>query len=161
MAITAPDVPVEVVEDEVSEEILLPLESGGASSVSLIEIIPISFESLFANKTRSLLTMLGIIIGVASVVALMALGNGATASITSQVQGLGTNILTITPGSPREGGPGLSAPQPLTLSDAEAIRALPLPVVGVAPQYGSRAQIVAPAADTNATINGVTTDHQA
>lgn len=161
MAITVPDVPMPAVQDELSEDILLPLEDGGTSSVSLLEVIRISFESLLANKTRSLLTMLGIIIGVGSVVALMALGNGATAAITGQVEGLGTNILTIIPGSPQDGGPGLSAPQPLTLADAEAIRALRLPVVGVAPQFGSRSQIVAPAADTNVAVNGVTPDYQA
>src|SRR5688500_7067068 len=114
MAITMPDVPLPAEQEEASEGILLPLEAGGATTVSLIEVVRISFESLLANKTRSLVTMLGIIIGVGSVVALMALGNGATASITGQVEGLGTNILTIIPGSPRDGGPGLSTPQPLT-----------------------------------------------
>jgi putative ABC transport system permease protein len=156
-----PDVQAPALLDEPGDDILLPLDNDGTSSVSLVEVVRISFESLLANKTRSLLTMLGIIIGVASVVALLALGGGASAAITGQVQGLGTNILTIIPGSPRDGGPGNTVQQALTLADAEAIRALALPVVGVSPQFGSRSQIVAPAADTNASITGVTPDYQA
>ncbi|NJL50793.1 MAG: ABC transporter permease [Blastochloris sp.] len=116
-----------------------------------------AFDSLLANKMRSLLTMLGIIIGVASVVALLALGDGASAAITGQVESIGTNLLTVQPGAPQNQGPGrTSAAQTLTLSDAEAIAALRLPVNGVAPHYSAQTQIVAPAADTNASILGIT-----
>ena len=57
-------------------------------------------DSLLANKGRALLTMLGVIIGVASVVALMALGNGASAEITGQVESAGTNLIFIMPSTP-------------------------------------------------------------
>jgi putative ABC transport system permease protein len=140
---------------------LPPLESSGSSSVSLWEVARIAFGSLVANKVRSLLTMLGVIIGVASVVALLALGGGASNAITSQIQAIGTNVLTVMPGSPDDQGPGQGGvAQTLTLADAEAVAGLNLPVVGVAPQFSSSAQIIAPAADTNANIVGTTSDYQ-
>src|SRR5262249_9561157 len=81
-------------------EVLEPLDESIQGRVSLVEVIRLAFDSLLANKVRSLLTMLGVIIGVASVVALLALGNGARASITNQIQSIGTNLLTIMAGSP-------------------------------------------------------------
>src|SRR5436853_6492010 len=108
--------------------ILEPLDTEGNRGVSLWEVMRVSLESLLANKMRSLLTMLGVIIGVASVVALLALGNGASASITGQIQAIGTNVLTVIPGAPnaRERG-AVGAAQTLTLADADAIAALKLP----------------------------------
>jgi putative ABC transport system permease protein len=98
---------------------------------------------------------------VASVVALLALGNGASAAITDQIESLGTNMLTIMPGSPSNNGPGSSgAAQTLTLADVDAIAALRLPITGPAPQFGGSAQVIAPAADTSATITGVTAAYQ-
>src|SRR5215212_10766857 len=87
------------------QEVLEPLDDTLQGRVSLLEVGRLAFESLLANKVRALLTMLGVIIGVASVVALLAIGNGATASITSQIQSNGTNLLTIMPGSPDRRGP--------------------------------------------------------
>ena len=105
--------------------------------------------------------MLGVIIGVASVVALLAIGNGATASITSQVQSLGTNVLTIRAGSPNNRTPGqATGAQNLTLADSDAIAALKLPITGPAPTYGGSSQLVAPSADTTASITGVTAAYQ-
>jgi putative ABC transport system permease protein len=139
------------------QDVLEPLDETTHRSVSLIEVGRLAFESLFANKVRALLTMLGVIIGVASVVALLAIGNGATASITSQIQSIGTNLLTIMPGSPDRRGPGeQNQAQNLTMADVAAIAALKLPITGPAPQFGGSAQIIAPAADTNATVTGVT-----
>src|SRR5215213_1778071 len=130
---------------------LEPLIDNGSGSISLLEVTRLALRSLRANKVRALLTMLGVIIGVASVVALLALGNGATNAITSQVQSIGTNVLTLRPGSPNDQGPGSnSSAQTLTLADSEAIAALKLPITGPSPQFGGNAQIVAPAADKNA-----------
>src|SRR5690349_13720380 len=96
--------------------ILEALHDDGAATVSLIEVGRLALDSLLANKMRALLTMLGVIIGVASVVALLALGNGASAAITNQIQSIGTNVLTIMPGSPNSRGPGQqSTSQTLTL----------------------------------------------
>ena len=64
----------------------------------ILENIKIAFKSLGLNKLRSFLTMLGIIIGVGSVVAIMSVGAGAEASITENIQSMGTNVITISPG---------------------------------------------------------------
>src|SRR5262245_29012501 len=144
-----------------NQEVLEPLDENKQGSVSLIEVARMAFGSLLSNKVRSLLTMLGVIIGVASVVALLAIGNGASASITGQIQSIGTNVLTVMPGSPNNRGPGQQiTSQNLTLADSEAIAALKLPITGPSPQFGGSAQIVAPAADKNATITGVTAVYQ-
>ncbi len=141
--------------------VLPPLTTEGAGGSTLWEIVRVSFDSLIANKTRSLLTMLGVIIGVMSVVALLALGAGASNAITGQIRAIGTNILTIFPGG-RERGPGEnSSGTALSLDDAYAIAALNLPVVGVAPSFNSNAQVVAPSADANGSIAGVTAAYQA
>ena len=76
---------------------LAPLDADTGAGFSLAEVVRVSFDSLIANKTRSFLTMLGVIIGVASVVALAVFGNGAQASITGQVQSIGTNLIFVIP----------------------------------------------------------------
>ena len=102
MATRIADIPA----PEIVSEVLEPLDAAKQGSVGLAEVTRLALDSLLANKVRSLLTMLGIIIGVASVVALLALGNGASAAITGQIQSAGTNILTVMPGSPSNRGPG-------------------------------------------------------
>src|SRR5262245_48454358 len=139
--------------------VLEPLKHAGAGSVALLEVARIAFASLAANKVRSLLTMLGVIIGVAAVVALLALGGGASSAITDQVQAFGTNVLTIRPGPPNT-QPGQIAAPTLILADSDAIAALKLPVVGPAPQFGANAQVVAPAADKQAQVAGCTPTYQ-
>ena len=117
---------------------LAPLDADTGAGFSLAEVVRVSFDSLFANKTRSFLTMLGVIIGVASVVALLSLGNGAQASITGQVQSIGTNLIFVFPGS-LSGRPGQTiAAQNLTMDDVQAISNLGLPLNGIAPQFTGR-----------------------
>ncbi len=143
--------------------VFTPLAAHGR--VGWLETLRTAFESLLANRVRSLLTMLGVIIGVASVVALMALGAGASNAITSQVQSIGTNVLTIMNGSSKNRGPGADAAQSaalnLSIDDADAIQALALPLDGLAPQFSANADVVAPAADKSATIVGTTPSYQA
>ncbi len=140
---------------------LEPLDDRGAASMGAGEVGRLALDSLLANKIRSLLTMLGVIIGVASVVALLAIGNGASSAITNQVKSIGTNVLTVMPGSPNNRGPGQGGPrESLTLADAQAIATLNLPIVGPSPQFGGSAQVVAPAADKNASVTGVTVAYQ-
>jgi putative ABC transport system permease protein len=147
---------------ENSAEVLEPLDEHTQGSISLIEIVRLAFASLLANKVRALLTMLGVIIGVASVIALLAIGNGASAAITSSVASQGTNTLTVMPGSPNDRGPGESgAAATLTLADSEAIAALKLPITGPSATYSGNAQVVAPSADKNASITGITASYQA
>jgi putative ABC transport system permease protein len=139
-----------------SGEMLTPLDADAGAGFNLAEVVRVSFDSLFANKTRSFLTMLGVIIGVASVVALLSLGNGAQASITGQVQSIGTNLIFVFPGS-LSGRPGETvAAQNLTMDDVHAISNLGLPLNGIAPQFTGQADIVAPSADKNASISGTT-----
>ncbi|MFC2064685.1 ABC transporter permease [Chloroflexota bacterium] len=95
--------------------------------MNLLENIRIALRALAANKLRSSLTMLGIIIGVAAVVALMAVGAGATSEITSSIEGLGTNMITVTSGRAfsfiRHGGSSSDGKQmdPLYYADYQAI----------------------------------------
>jgi putative ABC transport system permease protein len=91
--------------------------------MSILESLGVAWSSMRSNKLRSVLTMLGIIIGVAAVIALMGIGQGAQSQITSTITQNGTNLLTITPGSFTQGGvrSGGGGAQTLTLEDATAI----------------------------------------
>ncbi len=145
-----------------AEIVFEPIDTEG--SVSWFEIVRTAYESLLANRVRSFLTMLGVIIGVASVIALLAIGAGASNSITSQVQSFGTNALTVLNGSPANRRPGAelsqSTSQNLSIDDAEAIQALALPLNGLAPEFTASTDVAAPAADKNATVVGTTASYQ-
>src|SRR5579863_8876677 len=88
-----------------------------------VETVGTAFEALSANKLRSCLTMLGIVIGVGSVIALMSIGSGAQAAIAANIKGLGANLITITPGAISQGGvsQGNGSAPTLTLDDATAL----------------------------------------
>lgn len=89
------------------------------------ESVRVALRALAANKLRACLTMLGVIIGVAAVIALMSLGKGAQAQITEQVQSLGTNLIFVNPGQPRQQTnvrAGAGTAQTLSLDDAKAIQ---------------------------------------
>lgn len=91
------------------------------------ESVLMAWSSIISNKMQSLLTMLGIIIGVAAVIALMSIGYGVQSSIESNISSLGTNTITITPGTGRKPGirPAAGSMQTLTYKDYEAIKNLP------------------------------------
>ncbi len=120
------------------------------------DIFEETFFSLSANKSRSALTILGIVIGIASVIAMISVGQGSAKSITDRVSSLGTNLLTISPGSQRgqmvRGGMGSA--QTLVLSDAEAIKQIS-GVDFVAPTVNSRKQITVKGGNTNSSVNGI------
>src|SRR3954467_10403124 len=99
------------------------------------ETVFVALRALRRNKLRSGLTALGIIIGVASVVAMVAMGNGARARVESQVAALGQNLLAVFAGSTRSGGVqgGLGSASVLTLADAEAIRREVIDVMTLSP----------------------------
>ncbi len=108
----------------------------------LSENFKIALRALRANKLRSILTMLGIVIGVATVVALLSIGKGATASITSEIQNSGSNLLTVSPGRAQfgpAGGGGASRQQShVYYSDYELLqRALVGNVTAIVPSYQS------------------------
>jgi putative ABC transport system permease protein len=117
----------------------------GRRNLRLFQTVPSALSALRANKGRSILTTLGIIIGVAAVIAIVALGEGASASVSSQLAGLGTNLLTIMPGSTKTGGASSGAGSSTTLkaSDADAIAQNIQGLSGVSPVVSGNAQIIA------------------
>ena len=110
----------------------------------ILQTVPSALAALRANKGRSVLTTLGIIIGVAAVIAIVALGEGASASVSSQLAGLGTNLLTIMPGSTRSGGAAAGAGSATTLKaeDADAISQKIQGLSGVSPVVSGNAQVI-------------------
>ncbi len=120
----------------------VPSTRGGG--LRIFQTIPSALAALRANKGRSVLTTLGIIIGVAAVIAIVALGEGASASVSSQLAGLGTNLLTITPGSTRSGGAAAGAGSSVTLkaTDADAISQNIQGLAGVSPVASGNAQVI-------------------
>jgi putative ABC transport system permease protein len=118
-----------------------------------------TYWALSANKVRSFLTILGIVIGIASVIAMIAVGQGAQASIQSSIQSAGANLLTITPGAQRGVGVTVSAgrgsAQTLLQSDADAIsQQVPL-VSALSPEFSGRYQVTAKGTNTNTSAIGV------
>jgi putative ABC transport system permease protein len=121
----------------------------------------IALRALRRNKLRSSLTALGIIIGVGSVVAMVAVGNGAQARIESQVAALGQNLLTVFAGSRRSGGvnTGLGSASTITLADADAIAREVTDVAAVSPEVSSSAQAIANGRNWSTTIVGESLDY--
>jgi len=120
-----------------------------------------AWRALAANTLRSILTMLGIIIGVAAVITMIAVGNGATARVQAQMKGLGSNIMLVLPGYVSQAGVRLAAQtrQRLTEEDAQAI-AVEIPEVQVAaPVSRTSGQLVVGNTNWSTTIFGVTNDY--
>lgn len=127
--------------------------------MSLGQAILEAMESLSANKLRSGLTILGIVIGVAAVIAMLAVGNGAQNTITGSISGLGSNLLFVFPGNFEE---DVRNPKPLTRADAEAI-ADPFQapsVAAVAPALNDDAEVTFASESKRTTLYGVTPDYQ-
>ena len=117
------------------------------------EILRSALRSLGANRLRTALTMLGMIIGVAAVVAMISIGEGARVSIERSIQSLGTNLLTVRPGAAQRGGVRSGNVETLVIEDADALRLLP-GVVRVAPEVYRSAQVRYLAANANAGVVG-------
>lgn len=120
-----------------------------------------AFQSLRHNKVRATLTMLGIIIGVAAVITMTAIGQGAQKSVADRIGSMGTNVLTIYAGAARSGGVsgGAGTSQKLTLQDVNAISKQATLVSAIAPIVNSNAQIVAGNNNWSTRINGTTEDY--
>jgi putative ABC transport system permease protein len=132
------------------------------SSLSLSQNLRVAFDALMANKLRSGLTMLGMIIGVGSVVALLAVGQGATSTITEQLQGTGVNLLTVSPGAGGGFGPAAlsgGSTDTLTYDDAEAIARRIDGISAVLPQYSSNFEVRSDQNNYNASVLGVAADY--
>ncbi|AHB40915.1 hypothetical protein P148_SR1C00001G0100 [candidate division SR1 bacterium RAAC1_SR1_1] len=128
--------------------------------MSLRDYIKNAVSALKSNKLRSGLSSLGIIIGIFSVVVLIAVGQGAEQSILSNVEALGTNLLTVTPGGDQQSNVrgsagGMSSQNVLTLEESDLIAMLPN-IKAVSPEYSNRQQIVYLSNNMQASIYGVT-----
>lgn len=130
------------------------------------ENLLIALRSLAINKMRSILTMLGIIIGVGAVIALISVGQGFESFINQQFSNLGSNLLFVVPGQLDGGGHSRSsrakAPKPLTMDDTEALRdVFRVPdVAAIAPVYSRSGLVVFGKKDNFATVDGITPEYE-
>ncbi len=139
-------------------------EGFATRGMSLGQSLATALEALNANKLRSLLTMLGIIIGVGAVIIMISLGRGASANVAQRLQGLGTNLLTITPGSARGFGPvriGQGSAPTLSEADAQAIQDDITGLQGVSPVLTVSVQAVSNGANWSTRVSGVYPSYQA
>ena len=119
-------------------------------------IIKVAIRALLRNTMRSILTALGIIIGVGAVIAMVSIGNGAKAQVEAQVASLGQNVITVFSGSMSSGGMrgGWGSAPTLTIEDAEAIEREVTGIVGVSPEVRDRNQVLANGLNWNTSVNG-------
>jgi putative ABC transport system permease protein len=125
-------------------------------------LIRVAGKSILKNKMRTLLTMLGIIIGVGAVIMMVAIGVGAQRQIEDRIQSLGTNMIVVTPGSTAQGGvsQGAQTFNHLTLGDADMLRTQSFLLSGVSPVIITRGHIIGGGANWRTWIFGVSTDYQ-
>ena len=121
----------------------------------------IATNALKRNKFRSFLTMLGIIIGVGSVIGMLSIGQGSKQSIQSQISSMGSNMLFVTPGTEQRGGVrmGNSNAKTLTLSDMEKIKKEATKISAISPQVSTSGQVVNGNKNWPTSINGVNADY--
>ena len=129
--------------------------------MNFTNLFRIAVKALSNNKLRGFLTMLGIIIGVASVITMLAIGQGAKRSIQAEISEMGSNMIMVHPGGDRRGGVQLSADdmQSLKIKDFEDIRADTRYVTYVSPAVNSSGQAVYGANNTPTTVYGVNLDY--
>jgi macrolide transport system ATP-binding/permease protein len=138
-------------------------ERGHASPgrAEFLDYLRQALGAILSHKLRSLLSITGILIGVAAVISMMALGEGAKASISERLSSLGSNILTIMPGARRSGGVAMESGSVtrLTLDDAGELGRINV-VSGVSPSVRSRVQLVYGGKNWNSMVEGVGVDYQ-
>src|SRR5262250_2444808 len=127
--------------------------------MNLLMIIRVAFRALVRNKMRAALTMLGIIIGVSAVIAMVSIGQGASASVQAQIESIGTNLLFVSAGAQNVGGvrsgTGDTGTNTLTVDDLDAIKREVPSVSMVTPSVNARGQLVAGNMNWNTSIQGV------
>ena len=130
--------------------------------MSFLNLIKVAFTAIYSNKARSFLSMLGIIIGVAAVIVMMAIGQGSKQSIREELSTWGTNLLTIRPGGDRRSGVRLdpSVYQTLKMVDYETIQREAKFVNKVSPEVSQSGQIINGANNTTCTCYGVSPEYQ-
>ena len=124
-------------------------------------IIKVALRALMRNTMRSILTALGIIIGVGAVIAMVSIGNGAKAQVEAQVASLGQNVITVFSGSMSSGGMrgGWGSSPSLTIEDAEAIEREVSGISGVSPEVRDHNQVLANGLNWNTSVNGESPDY--
>ena len=131
--------------------------------MTTIDILEETYAALSSNKVRSGLTMLGIVIGIGSVIAMVSIGQGAQSSIQSSIQSIGSNLVLVMPGAQRGPGAGVStgrgAARTLTQSDADAIIKEVTTAKAVAPEISGRYQVTARGLNTNTSVVGTTASY--
>ncbi len=146
------------------KRVLPPIKITGRSTplTTIGQSVLSALESLASNKLRSFLTMLGIIIGVGAVIVVIAIGQGASAAVSDQLSRLGTNMLTIEPGSANVGGvaTGTGGRPTLTDADVRAMQQASPHIVAISPLVGGRDQVIAQGHNWNTRIQGVFPDYQ-
>jgi putative ABC transport system permease protein len=117
--------------------------------------------SIVKNKMRTMLTMLGIVIGIGAVIVMVAVGHGAQSQIESQIKSLGTNMLVITPGTTAQGGAsqGAGTFNRLTIEDAEKLKSESTLLAAVSPVVVTRTQVIGGDGNWRTSVNGVSTDY--
>ncbi len=127
----------------------------------MLNLLKISFKAIVLNKVRALLTMLGVIIGVASVIAMLAIGEGSKQSIKAQISSMGSNMITIRPYAERQGGVRLSRNemQSLTLDDFELIQSEASLLTNVSPQVDGNGQVIYGSDNWPSSIYGVNPEY--
>jgi putative ABC transport system permease protein len=127
--------------------------------MTLLMIIRVAFRALVRNKMRAALTMLGIIIGVSAVIAMVSIGQGASASVQAQIESIGTNLLFVSAGAQNVGGvrsgTGDSGTNTLTVEDLDAVKREVPSVSMVTPAVNARSQLVAGNMNWNTSVQGV------
>jgi len=118
-----------------------------------------AWVGVITHKLRSFLTILGIVIGVGAVIILMSVGRGAEADIISRIETLGSDLITVRPGSFTFGGIRGGVSQTLTMEDAEAISEQVSHISAIAPSYSSSLQLVVGGENTNSPVSGVTPEY--
>ncbi len=127
----------------------------------ILNTVKVALRALRRNTMRSILTALGIIIGVAAVIAMVSIGNGAKAQVEAQVASLGENVITVFPGSFNAGGmrSGWGSASTLTVDDADGIKREVANVLGVTAEMRDRAQVLANGLNWNTQIMGESPDY--
>ena len=123
----------------------------------LFETVTLAFRTILRNKLRSFLTVLGVVIGVAAVIAMVTAGQGSSAQVAANVASLGSNVLVLRPGKLQMGPGPRSNSRPFSLRDAEAVAALPV-IAAAAPQLSSSVTAVAGAQNRSTTVTGTNAD---
>lgn len=123
-----------------------------------------TISSISANKARSALTILGVVIGIGSVIAMVSIGQGAQKSIESSIESIGSNLLQISPGMQRSAGQGMVAmgrgsAQTLTYQDAKDIKEQVYSIKAISPELSQRYQVSSKTKNTNTQVVGVVSDY--